>query len=118
MTWKIADQDFNVENVGPGRIIVHLADGHHLSIITAERNDYLREARRYAISAWDFADVVADDGEFEIGLMTEAGDYGGTRMNPEPADWTSHATEADGWIYIHMTADMIERVVEERGLAE
>jgi hypothetical protein len=120
--WRIEEQDFDDPATGPGRIVVTLKDGTILSIITSERNEFIREAKMWSPSAavgtgWDITDAQADDGEYEIGLLTDT-DFAGIRLDPEPEEWAAHAVEADGWIYAHVPGRLIEALVEERGLVD
>lgn len=118
MNWNIDDQDFNTPGVGPGRIVVALADGHTLSIITPERDNYLRESQGWSPTgtSWEIVDTQADPGNYEVALM-EDGYYYAARMDPEPEGWADHAANLDGWIYRNVTGDMINQVVADRGLA-
>lgn len=118
MTWRITDQDFNMG--GPGRTVVTLGDDTVLSIITSDRDEYIRDAQTYSVSGptWEVVDVQADPGEYEVALVDRYDNFKGERLDPEPHDWAAHAQNIDGWVYTHVTGPMIEALVAERGLGE
>jgi len=125
MNWLLAEQDFSTPEYGPGRIVVRLADGTGMSIINDDRNEYIREQKMWNASAilhgWEVTDVLADDDEYEVGLIDADGEFLGGRLHPEPPGWSAHvlATSDDPTrpVYANITAQMIEALVAERGLA-
>lgn len=119
MNWKITEQNFNLGNNGPGRIVVDLHGDISLSILTPARNEYLRDMKAGSIlgGTWEITDVQADEGNYEVGICdSHHGEFLGVRLDPEPEDWASHAADIDGWIYTNLTAEQIEAVVNERGV--
>ena len=123
--WQVTEQDFDAEGVGPGRIVVQLADGTDLSIITSARNDYIERAASMNVQAvlgtggWAHPDVMADEGEYEVALLNEWGDMSGLPLDPQPAEWAPKQTLADeDVVYAHVTAEMIDRLVNHIGLKE
>lgn len=124
--WQVSEQDFDVEGIGPGRIIVELKDGNTLSVITPARNDYIREARAMSVSAilgtdpmWRDPDVRADEGEFEVAVLDGWGNWNGMPLDPQPQEWAAHQTLSDeDVLYTHVTPDMLDRLVNAVGLKE
>jgi hypothetical protein len=120
MTWRVEDQDFDVEGVGPGRCVVVLRDGVGLSILTPARNDYMREA--YVTDPlsfmWGLPPVVmADEGEYEVAIVRidANGDarYSREGLDPEPAEWAALRNDDEGAVYTHVSADMVNRYVNQ-----
>ncbi len=120
MTWRVGEQDFNVAPVGPGRAIVHLVNGTSLSIITPERNAYIREQKRYSPSAilhgWSITDVQADEGTYEVAALDRYGNYDSEGIDPEPRGWAMHRVDSDGIIYERVPPELIDAYVNEVGV--
>ena len=118
--WKVSEQDFNIEPIGPGRAVVHLANGCSLSIITPERNAYIREAKQWSPSAilhgWDITDVQADDGTYEVAAIDRYGNYDDEGLVPEPPAWRVHHRDSDGVIYERVPPELIDAYVNEVGV--
>lgn len=116
MTWQVQDADFNNDEWGPGRTVVWLSNGQGLSIITPERNEYIREAKMYSPDAilhgWPVTDVLADDDTYEVAALNKYG-FDRKGLTPPPG-WSED--DHDGIVYQRVTAEQINTLVNEVGV--
>ncbi len=118
--WKIEEQEFGGE-YGVGRLVIDLADGVSLSIITPERNNYIREQKRWSASAtlhgWSYTDVQASPGTYEVAALRSDGAYDSSGLDPEPPGWWPHRKDdEEGVIYGSMPPALINAYVNRVGL--
>jgi hypothetical protein len=117
--WKVEEADFNNPAWGDGRTVVYLANGVGLSIITAARNAYIREQKRWSPSAllhgWEVTDVMATAGTFEVGAIRADGEFDRRGLNPSPGWQEDHH---DGVVYINVPAEQINAYVASIGVRD
>jgi hypothetical protein len=116
--WRVEEADFHNDEWGVGRTVVWLASGQGLSIITPERNEYLREAKMFSPDAilhgWPVVDALADDDTYEVAALNK---YGFDRKGLIPSPGWSEDNH-DGIVYQRVTAEQINALVEQVGVGE
>lgn len=103
-----------------GRAEVRLVDRRVMSVITPERNAYIRERKTWSPGAilhgWDITDAQADDNTYEVAFLTD-------RLIPErfgdfdpdfvPEGWADYSVWADGdRIFAYVPRDVVEAYAE------
>lgn len=99
-----------------GRAVVTLPGGRWLSIVNDDRNQMIREAKRWSPSAvlhgWEITDVQAEPGNYEVAVIDAPEDGKSVDDLIDPA-WEQYRRYDEGWtIYCNVPLEVITELVD------